>query len=43
MVWTPFVGIHIRNSGLSVDRGQVQIIALACNLDELAAVFLEEA
>jgi hypothetical protein len=23
-VWTPFVGFHIRNCGLSADRGQVQ-------------------
>src|SRR5215212_2253638 len=26
MVWTPFVGVHIRNSGLSVHQGQVHEI-----------------
>jgi hypothetical protein len=33
-VWTPFVGIHIRNSGLSADPGQVQK-KLNERLDEL--------
>jgi hypothetical protein len=32
-VWTPFVGFHIRNCGLSADRGQVHLTDLQKFMD----------
>src|SRR5215212_6669872 len=40
MVWTPFVGVHIRNSGLSVHQGQVQLVLLIRLLLVISLSFL---